>query len=107
MTAGLRRPGRALELQHRCAPFSLHTSALATKANVSIASGYGQITGQVLPNLTLTGGVRYDAHSTFGDHVTGQASAACGCHARNTILRASFGQGFKAPSLYQLYSEYG
>ena len=77
-----------------------------TKANVSIASGYGQITGQVLANLTLTGGVRYDAHSTFGDHVTGQASAAY-VVVPGTILRASFGQGFKAPSLYQLYSPYG
>ena len=77
-----------------------------TKANVSIASGYGQVTGQVLPNLTLTGGVRYDAHSTFGDHVTGQASAAY-VLVPGTILRASFGQGFKAPSLYQLYSPYG
>ena len=76
------------------------------KANVSIASGYGQITGQVLQNLTLTGGVRYDAHSTFGDHVTGQASGAY-VVVPGTILRASFGQGFKAPSLYQLYSPYG
>ena len=77
-----------------------------TKANVSIASGYGQITGQVLPNLTLTGGVRDDAHSTFGDHVTGQASAAWVARP-GTILRASFGQGFKAPTLYQLYSPSG
>ncbi len=78
----------------------------ATKANTSTDSGYGQITGQVLANLTLTGGLRYDAHSTFGDHVTGQASAAY-VVIPGTILRASFGQGFKAPSLYQLYSAYG
>ena len=76
------------------------------KANVSTDSGYGQITGHVLQNLTLTGGVRYDANSSFGDHVTGQASAAY-VVAPGTILRASFGQGFKAPSLYQLYSPYG
>ncbi len=76
------------------------------RANVSIDSGYGQLTGVVLPNLTLTGGVRYDAHSTFGDHVTGQASAAW-VAIPGTIVRASFGQGFKAPSLYQLYSPYG
>ena len=76
------------------------------KANVSIASGYGQITGRVLPNLTLTGGVRIDAHSTFGEHVTGQASAAYVVRP-GTILRASFGQGFKAPSLFQLYSANG
>ena len=76
------------------------------KANVSTDSGYGQITGHILQNLTLTGGVRYDANSSFGDHVTGQASAAY-VVVPGTILRASFGQGFKAPSLYQLYSPYG
>jgi vitamin B12 transporter len=78
-----------------------------TKAQAAIASGYAQFTGDVLPNLTLTGGVRYDSHTTFGDHVTGQASAAWRLNDGNSILRASFGQGFKAPSLYQLYSAYG
>ena len=60
----------------------------------------------MLPNLTLTGGVRIDAHSTFGDHVTGQASAAYVVKP-GTIVRASFGQGFKAPSLFELYSANG
>jgi vitamin B12 transporter len=78
-----------------------------TKANVSIDSGYGQLSGEVLRNLTLTGGVRIDEHSTFGDHVTGQASGAYRLNGGNTVLRASWGQGFKAPTLYQLYSEYG
>jgi vitamin B12 transporter len=78
-----------------------------TKAHVTINSGYGQLTGEVLPGLTLTGGARYDSNSTFGDHVTGQASAAWKLNDGDTILRASFGQGFKAPSLYQLYSQYG
>jgi vitamin B12 transporter len=76
------------------------------RANQSLDSGYGQITGQVLPGLTLSGGVRYTANSTFGSHVTGQASAAWRIGPATT-LRASFGQGFKAPSLYQLYSSYG
>ncbi|WP_254062998.1 TonB-dependent siderophore receptor [Caulobacter sp. S45] len=78
-----------------------------TKAHATINSGYGQIVGEVLRGLTLTGGIRYDDHSTFGDHVTGQASAAWKLNEGNTILRASFGQGFKAPSLFQLYSEFG
>jgi vitamin B12 transporter len=76
-------------------------------ADDDIASGYAQISGEVLPGLTLTGGGRYDANSTFGGHATGQASAAWRLNGGNTILRASFGQGFKAPSLYELYSEYG
>lgn len=77
------------------------------RAHDTINSGYGQITGEVVSGLTLTGGVRYDEQSNVGDHVTGQASAAWSLNGGNTILRASFGQGFKAPSLYQLYSEFG
>jgi vitamin B12 transporter len=79
----------------------------AITAGSTINSGYGQLTGEVLPGLTLTAGGRYDDHSTFGGHATGQASAAWSLNDGNTILRASFGQGFKAPSLYQLYSPYG
>jgi vitamin B12 transporter len=79
----------------------------AVEASDNIASGYAQVTGEVLPGLTLTGGGRYDANATFGGHATGQASAAWSLNDGNTILRASFGQGFKAPSLYELYSEYG
>ena len=60
----------------------------------------------MLAGLTLTGGVRYDEDSAFGGHTTGQASAAWIVHP-GTILRASFGQGFKAPSLYQVFSPYG
>lgn len=77
------------------------------KASVSTESGYGQLQGEVLPGLNLTGGVRYDANSTFGGHVTGQASAAWSPNGGDTVLRASWGQGFKAPSLYELYSQYG
>jgi vitamin B12 transporter len=77
------------------------------RAHQTLNSGYGQVSGEVLPGLTLTGGVRYDDQTTVGGHVTGQASAAWRLNDGNTIVRASFGQGFKAPSLYQLYSEYG
>ena len=77
------------------------------RAHDTITSGYGQITGEVLAGLTLTGGVRYDDQTRVGGHFTSQASAAWSLNGGNTVLRASFGQGFKAPSLYQLYSEYG
>ena len=51
--------------------------------------------------------MRYTGDSAFGGHATGQASAAWALFGGGTILRASFGQGFKAPSLYELYSQYG
>jgi len=72
-----------------------------------IDSGYAQGQYEVLPGLTLTAGGRYDHHDVYGGHGTGQFAAAWVLPDRNTILRASFGQGFKAPSLYQLYSSYG
>ena len=77
------------------------------KAHAGLDSGYAQVEAEVVTGLNLTAGVRHDAHSAFGGHTTGQASAAWALNSGNTVLRASFGQGFKAPSLYQLFSAYG
>jgi vitamin B12 transporter len=74
---------------------------------VNIDSGYLQGQYEVISGLTLTAGGRYDHHDVYGGHGTGQFAAAWALDDRQTILRASFGQGFKAPSLYQLYSSYG
>jgi len=75
--------------------------------NVTIDSGYAQVSGDVVRDLTLTAGVRHDSHQTFGDHDTGQVGAAWRLNGGATILRSSWGTGFKAPTLYQLYSDYG
>jgi vitamin B12 transporter len=74
---------------------------------VVVDSGYVQGQYEVLKGLTLTAGGRYDHHSAYGGHGTGQFAAAWLMPDQNTVLRASFGQGFKAPALYQLYSNYG
>jgi vitamin B12 transporter len=73
----------------------------------TIDSGYAQLQGEVIAGLTLTAGGRYDRHDVYGGHSTGQFAAAWTPNDSQTVLRASFGQGFKAPSLYQLYSNYG
>ncbi len=77
------------------------------RAQDAIDSGYGQVQGEVIKGLTLTGGVRYDSHDRYGGHTSGQAAAAWSLNGGATILRASWGQGFKAPSLYQLFSDFG
>ena len=69
-------------------------------------AAYVQLQGDVLPNLTLTTGVRYEDHDIYGDDTVGQVAAAWRITSR-TILRASYSQGFRAPGLYELYSEYG
>jgi vitamin B12 transporter len=80
---------------------------LPLERQVSIDSGYAQVQSEILSGLALTAGARYDHHDVYGGHATGQIAAAWALDERKTILRASFGQGFKAPSLYQLYSNYG
>ncbi len=51
--------------------------------------------------LTLTGGIRVDDHETFGTETTGRFAAAYN-PTETLTLRASWGQGFKAPTLLQL-----
>lgn len=76
------------------------------KGDVQLDSAYAQVTAAPLEAITLTAGLRYDDHDTFGDNTTARASAAWSV-TTSTILRASYGEGFKAPTLFQLYSEYG
>lgn len=70
-------------------------------------SAYVQLTAKPLAGLSLTAGVRGDDHQTFGGATTYQAGAAWSPNGGATVLRANYGEGFKAPSLYQLYSDYG
>lgn len=82
-------------------------SAAPDAAEVGLDGLYAQLQAEVVDGLTLTGGVRRDEHDTFGGKTLGQAAAAWALNDGSTVLRVSFGQGFKAPSLYQLYSQYG
>jgi len=76
------------------------------RGKAELTSAYGQLSVEPLDGMTLNGGVRYDDHDRYG----GQTLFAAGGVWRlptGTVLRASYGEGFKAPSLYQLFSEYG
>jgi vitamin B12 transporter len=53
--------------------------------------------------LTLTGGLRYDDHSEFGDHLTYRATGSYLFGDSGFRLHSSVGTGFRAPSLYELY----
>jgi len=56
--------------------------------------------------LNLAAGARIDDHSGFGSEWTFGANGSYEI-GRGWRLRASYGEGFKAPTLYQLYSDYG
>ncbi|MBA2920267.1 TonB-dependent receptor [Sphingomonas sp. MAH-20] len=70
-----------------------------------IDSLWGELIVKPVAPLTLTGGVRHDDHRDFGGHTTFGANAALDLGA--TIVRASYAEGFKAPTLFQLRSDFG
>jgi len=84
-----------------------YTGPMPLENYATIDSGYAQLQAEIVSGLTLTGGERYDRHNLYGGHTTGAVAAAWVLGDGHTILRSSFSQGFKAPSLYQLYSNYG
>lgn len=56
--------------------------------------------------LNLAAGVRLDDHSAFGSHWTTGANGSFEV-AHGWRIRASYGEGFKAPTLFQLFSDFG
>lgn len=66
---------------------------------------YAQIQSNPFDALTLTGGVRYTDDAEFGSHTSLKLAAAWRVTGM-TVLHANYGDGFKAPTLYELYSQY-
>jgi len=89
------------------APSAWDPNPAETRAHVRLDGLYLNLVGDPAPDLTLTLGGRRDRHETFGSADLGQAAIVWRPGQGHTFVRASLGQGFKAPSLYQLYSEYG
>ena len=74
-------------------------------ATARLTSGHALI-GWYDRGVELAGGVRVDDHSAFGTHWTFGANGSARLIG-DLRLRASYGEGFKAPTLYQLLSDYG
>ncbi|SLJ86214.1 TonB-dependent receptor domain-containing protein [Novosphingobium mathurense] len=77
-----------------------------SKDRTSIDSYFGMLTLHPVSGLTLNGGLRYDDQADFGHRTTFAANGAwaLGEGEDAPVIRASYGEGFKAPSLYQLYT---
>jgi iron complex outermembrane receptor protein len=53
--------------------------------------------------LKLTGGIRYDNHSTYGSQLTGRLGATSRL-SKTIVMKLLYGNAFKAPSPYLLYA---
>jgi vitamin B12 transporter len=70
-------------------------------------AGYLQGQFNFFERLFVTPGIRADDNENFGSQATYKISVSYLLSKTNTRFKANWGTGFKAPSLYQLYSSYG
>jgi vitamin B12 transporter len=73
--------------------------------NRGVSSLWGELIVTPVERLSITGGIRYDDDDAFGGHTTFSANAAYTLPS-GTTLRGSYAEGFKAPTLYQLYAPF-
>ena len=79
----------------------------ASIADARLNSFYGQFSAAPFAGLTLTAGARYDDSKTFGGKMIVAANGVYSPNNGVTTIRASYGEGFKVPSLFQLFSDFG
>ena len=78
-----------------------------TRGRARLDSIYGQLVATPVAGLSLTAGMRQDDHDRFGGATTFGTSGVWAPGNAGTTLRASYAEGFKAPSLFQLQGDFG
>jgi len=81
--------------------------APATLADNLMTGGYAQLIARPVAGLTLTGGVRHDDYSDYGAKTTLATNAAFTPNDGMTLLRASYAEGFRAPTLSEGQPPFG
>lgn len=103
----LRYQGTAeLGARHRLAFGAEREETEANGDETSINGFFGLYEVKPIDGLSLTAGVRHDDHSRFGSETTARAAAAWS-PTEFLSLRGSWGQGFKAPTIFQLTQSFG
>jgi vitamin B12 transporter len=74
-----------------------------TAAKTSNKAGYVELQSEFAKRFFLVSNVRYDDNQSFGPHTTWRLAPAFIVPGTNTKLKGSYGTGFKAPTLTQLY----
>lgn len=73
------------------------------RVTTEVAGYYAQLMVEPIDGLLLTGGGRIDDHDAFGQFETYRLTAAYNIPGTESILRGSYGTGFRAPSLYEQF----
>jgi vitamin B12 transporter len=81
--------------------------APADLARNQVTGGYAQLVLRPFSGLTLTGGVRHDDYSDYGGQTTLAANASWLLANGTTRLRASYAEGYRAPTLSEGQPPFG
>lgn len=85
---------------HRLGFGAEHEQSEANGEEAETTSLFALYEWSPVETLTLTGGLRYDDDDRYGSETTGKAAASWQA-TDNVRLRATWGQGFKAPTIFQ------
>ncbi len=81
----------------------------ATSDNVDARTGnqagFLELQSEVARRFFFVANIRHDDNNSFGGHDTWRVAPAVIVPVTDTKLKASYGTGFKAPDLYQLYGQ--
>ncbi len=77
-----------------------------TNASRNDSGGYAELQSNLYDRFFMASNVRYDNYDTFGGHVTYRFAPSIIIPWTQTKLKASYGTGFKAPTLSELYVNY-
>lgn len=84
-----------------------YEGAPADIARNKVSSGFAQLILRPVTGLTLTGGVRHDDYSDYGGQTTLGGNIAYTPNDGDTVLRATYGEGFRAPTLSEGQPPFG
>lgn len=84
--------------------FQLQTPTLSAESGNK--AGYVELQSQLAKRFFLVANVREDVNDQFGDHMTYRVAPAVILPFTETKLKASYGTGFKAPTLSQLFQSF-
>jgi vitamin B12 transporter len=72
-------------------------------ASENRVGGFAELQSRPIRGLSVAASARYDADDRFGDKATWRIAPAYTVEATGTVLKASVGTGFKAPTLTELF----
>jgi vitamin B12 transporter len=84
-------------------PITFNLTQTTTTASTGNKAGYLELQSEFAKRFFLVSNIRYDYNESFGPHTTWRIAPVFIVPGTETKLKATYGTGFKAPTLTELY----